>query len=119
MDTQDVANRLVTLCRNGKFVDAIDELYHNNIVSREMPGYPLEIAKGKDTVKQKSLDWENNIVAFHNSEISNPLVAGDHFSVTMKMDVTFKDRGRQLIEEVCVYEVKDGKITAEQFFYTM
>ncbi|MFM9653791.1 SnoaL-like domain-containing protein [Streptomyces galilaeus] len=33
------------------------------------------------------------------------------------MDATFKDRGRMTIEEVCVYQVADGKITLEQFFY--
>jgi len=37
----------------------------------------------------------------------------------MSFDVTFKDRGRQQMEEVCVYEVNNGKIVNEQFFYTM
>jgi hypothetical protein len=37
----------------------------------------------------------------------------------MSFDVTFKERGRQQMEELCVFEVKDGKIINEQFFYTM
>jgi hypothetical protein len=32
------------------------------------------------------------------------------------MDVTMKARGRMKLEEVCVYEVKDGKIASERFF---
>jgi len=28
-----------------------------------------------------------------------------------------KGMGRQLLDEVCVYEVKDGKIVHEQFLY--
>jgi len=37
----------------------------------------------------------------------------------MDFDVTFKDRGRQQMEEVCVFEVENGKIVHEQFFYAM
>jgi hypothetical protein len=37
----------------------------------------------------------------------------------MDFDCTFKDEERQKMEEVCVYEVKDGKIASEQYFYTM
>ena len=37
----------------------------------------------------------------------------------MHFDITFKDRGRQQLEELAVFEVKDGKITNEQFLYAM
>ena len=33
------------------------------------------------------------------------------------MDATFKGRGRMTIEEVCAYQVQDGKIILEQFFF--
>jgi hypothetical protein len=32
------------------------------------------------------------------------------------MDVTMKGQERSKIAEICVYEVKDGKIISEQFF---
>jgi hypothetical protein len=35
----------------------------------------------------------------------------------MGMDCTMKGMGRQKLEEIAVYEVKDGKIVKEQFFY--
>jgi hypothetical protein len=35
------------------------------------------------------------------------------------MDVTYKEAGRMGMSEVAVYEVKDGKIIAEQFIYNM
>jgi hypothetical protein len=44
------------------------------------------------------------------------LVAGNAIAMTLSMDVTMKGRGRMKLEEVCVYEVKDGKIASEQFF---
>jgi hypothetical protein len=34
----------------------------------------------------------------------------------LTMDVTMKGRGRVKLEEICAYEVKDGKIVSEQFF---
>lgn len=119
MSTQKVANRLVELMRNGDGMTAITELYADNIVSREMPGFPSEVTSGKEAVTQKSIEWLNNVQEFHKSEISEPQIAGNHFSCTMDFDVTFKDRGRQKMNEICVYEVNEGKIVNEQFFYTM
>ena len=52
-------------------------------------------------------------------EIGEPVVADNHFTSKMTFDVTFKDRGRQQMEEVAVFGVKDGKIASEQFFYNM
>jgi len=54
---------------------------------------------------------------FHGVEIDGPIVAGNHFTATMKMDLTMKGRPRQVDEEVAVFKVEDGKITQEQFFY--
>ncbi len=119
MNTQEVANRLVSMCREGKNMEVITELYDNTITSREMPGMPGEVVSGKQAVWDKSEQWVNNVEEFHHAEVSDPVVAGNHFSCTMKYDVTFKDRGRQQMEEVCVYEVKNGKIVNEQFFYSM
>ena len=120
MSTQKVANRLVELMRKGDGMTAINELYANNIVSKEMPGYPAgELTSGKEAVTAKSVEWFNNVQEFHKGEISEPQVAGNHFSCTMDFDVTFKDRGRQQMQEICVYEVNNDKIVNEQFFYNM
>ncbi|MBQ4822567.1 SnoaL-like domain-containing protein [Aquimarina sp. MMG016] len=119
MNTQQVADRLVELCRLGENMQALNELYDTNVVSKEMPGYPTELCKGKDEVLKKSQDWFASVEEFHGSEISDPIVAGDHFSCKMKMDCTFKGQGRMEMEEVCVYTVNNGKITEEQFFYSM
>ena len=53
----------------------------------------------------------------HGSHISDPLIAGDFFTVSSGIDVSFKGQGRTQIEEVNVYQVKDGKIVLEHFFY--
>jgi ketosteroid isomerase-like protein len=119
MNTQQVANRLVEMCRKGENMQAIEELYADNVVSKEMPGMPGEVTSGKKDVYKKSEVWLNNVQEFHKGEISEPQVAGNHFSCTMDFDVTFKDRGRQQMQEICVYEVNNGKIVNEQYFYSM
>ncbi len=53
MNTQDVASRLVKLCSEGRFDEAIDSLYSPDIVSMEAgapPGMSRE-SKGLEAVK--------------------------------------------------------------------
>jgi hypothetical protein len=37
----------------------------------------------------------------------------------MSIDATYKERGRMAMDEICVYQVRDGKIVHEQFFYSV
>lgn len=116
MDTQQIADRLVALCREGKNADAINELYGDNIVSCESMGDPREIT-GKAAVIEKNQDWFNSVEELHSTSVSEPLVAGDFFTVAMSFDVTFKKSGRMQMDEIALYEVKDGKIVMDHFFY--
>ena len=58
-------------------------------------------------------------LSFIKVKISDTIVANNHFTGKIYFDVTFKSSQRQQMEEVCVFEVQDGKTTNEQFFYTM
>jgi hypothetical protein len=121
MTTQEVANKLVELCSEGKFEQAIKDLYSNDIVSMEAaapPGGSRE-TKGLEGVVAKGEWWVANHEV-HSCKVEGPLVAGSHFAVTFKMDVTFKPQSQRFsMEEIAVYEVADGKIVYEQFFYKM
>jgi SnoaL-like domain len=121
MTTKEVADKLVQLCREGKFQDAVDALYSPNIVSVEAMAPPGESRdlKGFDAVKKKTEDWVKTHEV-HSSVVEGPLVAGSHFAVTFKLDVTNKpDSKRVYLEEIGIYKVADGKIVYEEFFYTM
>ncbi len=115
--TQEVANRLLELCNSFQFDTAVKELYADNITSREPTGAMVEYLEGKEAVIQKSIQFNDMVEEFHGFETSDAIVAGNHFSVRMKMDLTFKGAPRSEMEEIALYEVKDGKIVAEQFFY--
>jgi hypothetical protein len=117
MTTTEVANKLVSLCRAGKNMDAVHELYADSVLSLEPKGSRMQRAEGKDAIIAKELAFFEMVEEVHSSEVSEPIVAANFFSVTMKMDMTLKGMGRTSMDEVCVYEVKDGKIIFEQFFF--
>lgn len=121
MTTQEVADRLVRLCSAGKFDEATDQLYSDDIVSVEAgapPGQSPE-SKGIQAVKAKGEWWTSNHEV-HSATVEGPLVAGSHFAVTFKLDVTFKPENRRFrLEEIGVYQVAGDKIVREQFFYNM
>lgn len=119
MNTWGVAKKWKEMCQNGKNLECINELYADNVVSMEMPGMPGEKIVGKQNVWNKNKEWLDSVEKVHSSSISAPIVAGNHFTTRMDFDVTFKDRGRQHLEELAVFEVKDGKITNEQFLYSI
>ncbi|GAC1420754.1 MAG: nuclear transport factor 2 family protein [Acidobacteriaceae bacterium] len=120
MTTQEVADKLVALCREGKFAEATATLYADDILSMEAsapPGGSRE-SRGLAAVKAKGEWWAANHEV-HAATVEGPLVAGAHFSTTFKLDVTFKPASKRFVmEEIAVYKVKDGKVVYEEFFYT-
>ena len=120
MNTQQMAWRLVELCRSGEFSRAQEELFAQNAISREPEGMqtgPLGNADGLDAIRRKGRAFEETYEEMHGVTVSDPLVAGDFFSVAMGFDATWKRGGRRTMEEICVFEVRDGKIVREEFFY--
>ena len=119
MNTHQIAARLVELCRQGQFEAAQTELFADDAVSIEPDGAPMEIAEGLAAIQEKGRQFMANVEQMHGIEISEPLVAGSFFSVSMTLDTTFKGQGRVRMEEICVYEVAAGMIVSEQFFYSV
>ncbi|WP_422349641.1 SnoaL-like domain-containing protein [Flagellimonas sp.] len=116
MTTQEVADKLVGLCREGKYEEAYG-LYSKDAVSVEMPGVPNERTEGLDNILQGFAQWASNIEESHGGTVGDPVVVGNHFVVPMTSDVTFKQGGRINMEEFCMYQVENGQITKAQFFY--
>lgn len=118
MTTEEVANRLVELCRQDKIDECLAELFAadaKSIEASDAMGPP--VTEGLEGIKAKSAMFQSAVEEFHSAQISDPIVAGNSFALTWVLDVTMKGRGRVTMEEVCVYMVKDGKINLEQFFY--
>lgn len=118
MTTTEVANRLVALCRKQEWGTAQKELYAQDAVSIEphaMPGFPLE-TKGLDGILEKGKRFVASVETMHSLTVSDPVIGGNSFACSMVLDVTMKGEGRMQMAELCVYQVKDGKIVSERFF---
>ena len=117
--TATVAEELVSFCRAGRNIEAINTLYSPDIVSVESMGskeMPRE-TKGLDAVRQKNQWWAaNNEV--HSASVDGPFVGEGKFTVYYNYDVTFKPMAKRMqMEEVALYTVENGKVVREQFFY--
>ena len=118
MTTNQIANRLVELCRQGKFETAQKELFAENAMSIEPQaggGFEKE-TKGLKAIIEKGKQWNNMVESMKKLEVSEPMVASNSFACTMHMDVTMKNKDHMDMTELCTYEVKDGKIVSEHFF---
>ncbi len=117
MTTQEVADRLVELCRKGQILEAQQELFADNVTSHEPAHSPMPPAIGKEAVLEKGKRFAAMIEERHSGSFGDPIVAGNHFSFVCKLDATLTGAGRVIWDEVCVFGVKDGKVISEQFFY--
>jgi hypothetical protein len=117
MTTQEVANRFYELAQEGKFDQIQDELYDENVRSVEPSHSNWQNVEGLDKVKEKGRQWQEMTEEMHGGYTNAPQVAGNFFSCVMGMDVTIKGQPRMKMDEIAVYEVKDGKIVLEHFFF--
>ena len=118
LTTTEVAARFNELAKEGNWNKIQDELFAENAASIEPPGaMGMQSVQGLSAIRQKGKQFEETVEEMHGGYSSDPLVTGNHFAVAMGMDVTMKGAGRVKMDEIALYEVKDGKIVKEQFFY--
>ncbi len=116
MTTQQVANKLAEYCNKGKWAKAHKELYAKDAWSQEPEGNSPRLVKGQKEMAKKGEAWAKNCKVF-DLKASKPVVAGNWITMKMTMDTQWKGAPRRKEEEICLYQVKDGKIVSEQFFY--
>jgi len=115
---QEVAARFNELAQQEKWFEIQDELFAENVRSVEPPNSPyFKYAEGKAPVRKKGEEFVKKVQDFHGASTTHPIIAGNHFAVARIFDITTQDFGRIKIEEIILYEVKNGEIVLEQFFY--
>jgi hypothetical protein len=118
MTTEQVAARFNELAQKGEWDKIQTELYSPHAESIEpAQSQGLKSVKGMDAIRAKGKEWGETIEEMHGGYSNPPQVAGNFFTLAMGFDGTFKGRGRMKMDEVAVYEVRDGKIVKEQFFF--
>jgi len=116
MSIQDTASDLVALWKAGKFSEAGEKYWSDDVVSVEAMGEMAE-SRGKSAARGKG-EWWAGAHDVHGVEVEGPFINGDRFAVRFKMDLTVKENGQRLqMDEIGLYTIKDGKIAEERFFY--
>ena len=119
MNTTEIAEKVVELCRQGKNDEAL-AMYASDAVSVEAmapPGGDRE-SKGLDAIKAKGEWWVDNHEV-HSMSVTGPWPHDDRFIVGFQFDVTVKPTGQRMkMDETALYTIKDGKIVREEFFYS-
>lgn len=118
METKEIAKKLVAYCNKADWDGAHNELYAENSISIEpyaTPEFEKE-TKGLNAIKEKGRKFSGMVEKVHSIKISEPLIAGNSLAFVLGMDITMKGKGRMSSPELCVYQVKDGKIISEEFF---
>ncbi len=118
MTTKEIAIRLVEMCRNEKVEEAKEELFAEDVISIEpREGLLAKETKGMDAIRKKAELFISHVENFYGTTISDPVIAGNYFSISWETDIQMKGGERKTDSELCVYKTKDGKIISEQFFY--
>jgi hypothetical protein len=121
MSTMDVAKRYVELVKEHKYEECLDELFAKDAVSVEAGAPPGKdrASRGVEAIHAKGKWWADNHTV-HNAEIEGPYPHDDRFAVHFTYDITFKPESKRFtMKEVGLFTVKDGKVTKEEFFYSM
>lgn len=118
MTTQEVAARLYELTSTNQHDQAYDELFSSDAINIEPKhSQGMQSVDGIDAIKVKSAEFNQSIEEVHSAYNDEPKVFGPYIFMEMGMDVTMKGMGRMDMKEMCKYEVRDGKIISEEFFY--
>ena len=123
MNAKEVGEKLVAHCRNNTEEDGLKELYHEDAVSVEAMPNPqtgIREVKGVAAIQAKH-DWWNSEIEMTGGDVIGPMPHGDdRFAVIFKAKGKVKASGEVFdMEEIGVYHVENGKITREEFFYSM
>jgi hypothetical protein len=118
LSVQEIASRLVELAGSGQFETAQNELFAPDAISIELPDTDGNIseANGLDAIGKKREQFQAAVESVQGLKVSSPIIQGNAFAFEFELDFTLKTGGPQRLAEICLYQVKDGKVVREQFF---
>lgn len=115
---EEILERFKALAAEERWFDIQDDLFSSYVKSIDPEHSPyMGFAEGKAAVRKKGKDFVAKVEEFHGARTSEPVVGGNYIAVGRDVDITTQDFGRIQINEIMLYEVKNGEIVSEQFFY--
>lgn len=114
----EIGADLVAMFNRGLLKEIEDKWWSPKIVSTEGTGVSMEW-RGRRAVNAKNSWWIEDHV-MHGGSAEGPYVGSTGFAVRYRLDVETKSTGvREVMEEVGVYTVHNGKIVREEFMYSL
>lgn len=118
MTTKQIADSLVAMCREGKVEEVKAVFFTEETISIEpREGFLPKEVKGLKAIQQKAELFISMVDEFYGITLTEPVIAGNYFSIGWQTDIKMKGEDRKLDNEICLYQVKDGKIISEHFYY--
>jgi hypothetical protein len=115
MSTKEVAQAFTELCKTGKFDEAGQKFWSENVVSVEPMTGEMARLQGRKAIEVKGKWWsENNQV--HSTKVDGPFINGDEFALRFEFEVTPKGKSRTVMREMALYKVEEGKVVEEKFY---
>ena len=114
MTTHDIAQQLIQHCRELRFSEARRALFAPDAVSVEADG---STTQGLEALDAKQRQWQAGIEQLHGVEVSAPIVTPHYISIAFTWELTLKGQPRGGWSEIGLFQVKDGRVVREQFFY--
>lgn len=117
MTNKEIANRLVSLLREGQFNTVYDELFHKDAKHIEPQSEHFAHLSGVEAIKAKDAAMLEHVAEVTGMEVGDAIVASKHVAIPYKITANLKDGSQMKLDEIIVYEVNNGQIVSEQFFY--
>jgi hypothetical protein len=119
LNPEEIARQLVDYCRKGQWEKAQRDLYAEDAKSvepYETPGFSKETI-GLENIIEKGHRFDSMTEQLFSIQVSEPLTTHNAIAFIIDMDLKMKGQERMRSVELCVYEIKNGKIVSEQFFF--
>ena len=120
MTTKEVAENIAANCISGNFFANYSELYAEDVVKYEPQDSsisPERETKGLKTILKGAKNFHETIEKVVSREVSEPLVAGNYFMFRLCQEFELKGIGYFMLDELCLFIVRVGKIILEEYFY--
>ena len=112
------AQKLQQMIAEGKAMEAVEQLYHDDVVVVEGDG---SVRNGKAAQIEAVKQWQGMVQEMHGGGLG-ALTANEEAGTSCAetwVDLTMKNGNRMKLEEVAVQKWKDGKIIHERFYYNV
>ena len=111
---KDRVQELITDIREGRFLEAFEEFYAEEVVMAENENPPTI---GKDANRQREIAWWSSVKEVHTYEPASVVVDDQKVVINWLVDYTTTEGQRLSWSQSAIQEWQDGRIVREQFVY--